>query len=124
MLSKPIQSLFNPKHLKCLTTQVSAGSCHRRFHTSRHDRQSAGLDFSLTEDQQSIRDMARKFAREEIAPKAAEYDKNGTYPRDLIVKAHELGIMTMHLPESVGGQGMGLLDSCESFFTDPSDTCD
>lgn len=112
MLSKPIQSLLNPKHLKSLTTQVSAGC---RFHTSRHDRQSAGLDFSLTEDQQSIRDMARKFAREEIAPKAAEYDKDGTYPRDLIVKAHQLGIMTMHLPENVGGQGMGLLDSCESF---------
>ena len=73
----------------------------------------SGLNFALTEEQQSYQDMARKFAREEVAPRAAQYDRDGKYPRELINKAHELGIMTMHLPESVGGQGLGLLDSCK-----------
>lgn len=73
---------------------------------------SSGLNFSLSDDQISYRDMARKFAREEIAPKAAEYDRTGKYPRELVTRAHELGILTMHLPESVGGQGLGLVDSC------------
>lgn len=115
MLSKPIQSIRTVKHLT--TSLTAAASCtrhgHRQSSSSSSSSSASGLNFSLTEDQQSIRDMARKFAREEIAPRAAAYDRSGEYPRELINKAHELGIMTGHLPESVGGQGMGLLDSCK-----------
>lgn len=113
MLSKSASSLLTVKHLKSLTKQASAAAA-ASIHTSRHDCQSeGGLNFNLTQDQQSIKDMARKFAREEIAPVAAEYDRNGTYPLELIKKAHALGITTMHLPESVGGQDLGLLDACK-----------
>lgn len=75
----------------------------------------SGFHFELSDDQKSIRDMVRKFAREEIAPKAPHHDKTGEYPWDILKKAHELGILTLHLPESVGGGGHGLFDSCEYF---------
>ena len=112
MLSKPVQSALRAKPLQRLAQQKPVQQ--RPFHSSQHVRQAAaGLNFSLSEEQQSYRDMARKFAREEIAPVAAEHDRTGKYPQELIKKAHELGIMTMHLPERVGGQGLGLVDSCK-----------
>jgi acyl-CoA dehydrogenase len=125
MLSKPMQSILTVKHLTSLTKQTPvAAACnrihgHRQSSSSTSSASSGGLNFTLTEDQLSIRDMARKFAREEIAPVAAAHDRSGEYPRDLINKAHQLGIMTGHLPESVGGQGMGLLDSCKLLLSAP-----
>ena len=40
-----------------------------------------------------------QFAREEIIPKAAEHDRTGEYPREIIKKAHEIGIMNLHVPK-------------------------
>lgn len=74
---------------------------------------SSGFHFELSDDQKSIKDMVRRFAREEVAPKAAHYDKTGEYPWDILKKAHELGITNLHLPESVGGGGHGLFDTCK-----------
>jgi len=72
-----------------------------------------GFNFELNEEQRSMQDMARKFAREEIAPKAPHHDKTGEYPWDILKRAHELGILTLHLPEEVGGGGLGLFESCK-----------
>lgn len=69
--------------------------------------------FELNEDQQALRDLSRKFAREVVAPKASHHDLTGEYPWDIIKQAHELGIMTHYLPESVGGGGLGLFESCK-----------
>jgi acyl-CoA dehydrogenase len=51
-------------------------------------------------------------AREEIAPKAAEYDKTMAFPWDIIKKIWELGILNPMIPENCGGPGLGCVDSC------------
>jgi len=56
--------------------------------------------------------LARKFAREEIAPKAQHYDKTGEFPWELVKKAHGLGLMNGHIPQEYGGLGLGVFDGC------------
>ena len=57
----------------------------------------------LTEEQTMIRDMARDFARERIAPNAAEWDRNKTFPADVLAEMGELGLYGMVVPEEWGG---------------------
>ena len=64
------------------------------------------MDFSLTEDQQMIRDAAREFAQNEIAPVAAEFDRSGEFPSETIKAAAELGFMGIEIPEEYGGSGL------------------
>ncbi|XP_023405241.1 medium-chain specific acyl-CoA dehydrogenase, mitochondrial isoform X4 [Loxodonta africana] len=59
-----------------------------------------GFSFELSEQQKEFQATARKFAREEIIPVAAEYDKTGEYPVPLIKRAWELGLMNINIPES------------------------
>jgi acyl-CoA dehydrogenase len=70
----------------------------------------AGVSFALTEEQRALRALAREFAAEEIRPRAAEYDEHQTHPADIIAKAHEVGLMNLHLPESLGGPGLPCFD--------------
>jgi butyryl-CoA dehydrogenase len=63
------------------------------------------MNFDLTENQKLIQDMMRKFAKEELEPKAAEIDKSGEFPIGNIKKLAELGIMGMIVPEEYGGAG-------------------
>lgn len=56
----------------------------------------------LNETQREFQETARKFAREEIIPVAAEYDKTGAYPWDIFKKAHQLGLVNTHIPEELG----------------------
>uniref|UniRef100_A0A8D0QXG3 Medium-chain specific acyl-CoA dehydrogenase, mitochondrial n=2 Tax=Sus scrofa TaxID=9823 RepID=A0A8D0QXG3_PIG len=72
----------------------------------------SGFSFELTEQQKEFQATARKFAREEIIPVAAEYDRTGEYPVPLLKRAWELGLMNTHIPESFGGLGLGIIDSC------------
>jgi acyl-CoA dehydrogenase len=65
-----------------------------------------GISFALTEEQKALRALAREFAEKEIRPKAAEYDEHSTHPADLIAKAHELGLMNVHISEEYGGLGL------------------
>jgi acyl-CoA dehydrogenase len=71
---------------------------------------SGGISFALTEEQKSLRRLAREFAENEIRPKAAEYDAHSTHPADVIEKAHEVGLMNPHLPEELGGAGLSGFD--------------
>ena len=64
------------------------------------------MDFALTEDQIMIRDAAREFAQNEIAPVAAEFDLSGEFPKQTIKAAAELGFMGVEIPEEYGGSGM------------------
>jgi butyryl-CoA dehydrogenase len=64
------------------------------------------MDFELTEEQKMIRDTAREFAQREVAPKAAELDKTGRWPSEIIEKMAELGFMGMAIPEQYGGAGL------------------
>ena len=64
------------------------------------------MNFSLTEDQIMIRDAAREFAQNEIAPVAAEFDLSGEFPAATIKAAAELGFMGIEIPEQYGGSGL------------------
>uniref|UniRef100_UPI00398EDE52 medium-chain specific acyl-CoA dehydrogenase, mitochondrial n=1 Tax=Pristiophorus japonicus TaxID=55135 RepID=UPI00398EDE52 len=71
-----------------------------------------GFNFELTDEQREFQATARKFAREEVLPAAAQYDRSGEYPVPLIKRAWELGLMNTHIPENCGGMGLGIFDSC------------
>src|SRR5919198_2516379 len=66
-----------------------------------------GVSFALTEEQKALRDLAHEFAEREIRPREREYDEHQTHPADVIAKAHELGLMNLHVPEEYGGFGLG-----------------
>jgi acyl-CoA dehydrogenase len=68
------------------------------------------VDFTLTDEQKSLREMAHDFAEKEIRAVAWEYDKDGTWPQDVIEKAWELGLLNTHLPPEYGGPGLGFMD--------------
>jgi acyl-CoA dehydrogenase len=70
------------------------------------------VHFGLTDEQQALQDTARRYAREEVAPVAAEHDRSGEFPRALIGKAWELGLVNCVVPETWGGVGLSKLDSC------------
>ncbi|MCL6612039.1 MAG: acyl-CoA dehydrogenase family protein [Peptococcaceae bacterium] len=63
------------------------------------------MNFDLTKDQQMIRDNVREFADNEIAPGAAERDKTGKFPLELIKKMADLGLMGLPVDEKYGGAG-------------------
>lgn len=73
---------------------------------------SAGPSFGLSEEQREFQDVARKFAREEIIPVAAELDKTGKYPIEIIKKAHSIGLLNGHIPADIGGLDMDILTGC------------
>ena len=70
------------------------------------------IGFELNEMQQAFQDLARQFARNEIAPIAAEHDTSGAFPREVLEKAWAAGLMNSHIPEDCGGLGLGTLDGC------------
>ncbi len=64
------------------------------------------VDFTLTDEQKDLRELAHSFAEKEIRPVAWEYDKEGTWPQEVIEKAWEVGLMNTHIPEEYGGPGL------------------
>jgi acyl-CoA dehydrogenase len=68
------------------------------------------VDFALTEEQTMISELAQKFAREVIAPNAAEFDAKAEFPVDIVSQARELGLMNVSVPEEFGGTGGSVLD--------------
>lgn len=67
------------------------------------------MEFDLNEEQSLVRDMARDFAREELAPRAKKHDKQGFIDPDILEKMGELGLWGLTVPEEHGGAGMGNL---------------
>lgn len=63
------------------------------------------MDFRLSEEQQMIRDTARRFADEVIAPRAAEMEATGEYPYDIMARMADLGMMGIPFPTAYGGSG-------------------
>jgi len=70
------------------------------------------LNFEFNEDSLALQELARKFAREEMMPKAAQYDQTMDYPYEIFEKAWELGLVNCHIAEDLGGMGLGCVDSC------------
>jgi len=63
------------------------------------------VDFEPTAEQREIQALARDFARQEIDPHAAEWDREHHFPRDVFAKLAELGLMGACIPEEYGGAG-------------------
>ncbi|MEM9014405.1 MAG: isobutyryl-CoA dehydrogenase [Pseudomonadota bacterium] len=73
------------------------------------------MDFALTDEQQAIKDMAARFAADELAPFAAEWDERHHFPVDVIKRSAELGLAGIYTREDVGGSGLGRLDAALIF---------
>lgn len=71
-----------------------------------------GPSFGLSEQQGEFQEVARKFAREEIIPVAAELDKTGAYPHEIVKKAHSIGLLNSHIPADIGGLDLDILTGC------------
>jgi alkylation response protein AidB-like acyl-CoA dehydrogenase len=73
------------------------------------------MHFALTEDQSAIQDTALTFARERIAPGAAEWDETCHFPVDVIREAASLGMASIYVPAEQGGAGLSRLDGALIF---------
>jgi len=70
------------------------------------------VDFTLTEEQQNMQEMAHDFAEKEIRPVAWDYDRDATWPQEIIEKAWEVGLLNSQLPAEYGGAGASYLEGC------------
>ncbi len=70
------------------------------------------IDFSLTDEQRQLQQLARDFAKNEIMPIASEYDQKEEMPWQVVEKAHEVGLLNTSIPEHAGGLGLGMVDEC------------
>lgn len=70
------------------------------------------MEYFLSEQQQMLRDLARKLARERIFPLAAELDEKEEFPREVLVWLAEADLMGVGIPEEYGGLGGGVLETC------------
>lgn len=68
------------------------------------------VNFGLTDEQLEIQQLAREFAKNEIAPVAEHYDRTHEYPWPVIKKAQEMGLTAMSVPEKYGGLGLSLFE--------------
>lgn len=91
-----------------LTRSASCGLATQSPQTNQEG--SLSLNFALSEEQRGYQDLARKFAKEEIIPVAAEYDRTGEYPIEIIKKAWNLGLVNLSIPEKYGGPGLAIMD--------------
>jgi acyl-CoA dehydrogenase len=74
------------------------------------EQRTAGVSFRLTDEQKALRKLAHDFAEREIRPKERAYDEHSTHPADVIAKAHELGLMNVHVPAAYGGVELGAFE--------------
>jgi acyl-CoA dehydrogenase len=70
-----------------------------------------GVSFELSEAQKALKKKVREFVQKEIVPVAADYDRTGEFPWDIIKKAFELGIFTCYIPKKYGGGGQGIFET-------------
>ena len=70
------------------------------------------MDFTLSDEQLALQETARRFARQEIAPVAAEYDQSGEFPHEIMKKAWETGLSSISIPADYDGVGLSLFESC------------
>jgi acyl-CoA dehydrogenase len=68
------------------------------------------IDFSLTEEQKALVEMARRFTKERIIPVAAEADRSSVFPKGVFEAAWEAGLVNLLVPNAYGGPGIGELE--------------
>ena len=67
------------------------------------------MDFSLSEKEQKLWERAKEFTHENITPRAQELEKKNEFPKEVVQKAYEAGLMNLHIPTKAGGPGLSLL---------------
>ena len=75
------------------------------IHNSQFEFRNFNMDFQLTEEQRAIRDLAREFAENEIAPFASEWDRTHEFPAHVYQKMGAQGLLGLPFPEEYGGAG-------------------
>jgi alkylation response protein AidB-like acyl-CoA dehydrogenase len=70
------------------------------------------MDFGFSDEQALLRQSVREFAEAELAPHVREWDEDQAFPRDLLLKLGELGLMGMQCPEAYGGSALSAVDYC------------
>jgi acyl-CoA dehydrogenase len=70
------------------------------------------VDFTLTDEQKDLRELSHNPAEKEIRPVAWDYDRDGTWPQEIIEKAWEVGLMNTHIAAEYGGPGLDYLSGC------------
>src|SRR6187455_1143533 len=75
-------------------------------------RSTRRMDVRLSEDQQLLRRSVREFAESELRPHVMEWDEAQQFPRALLTKCAELGLMGIQFPEQYGGAAMSSVDYC------------
>jgi acyl-CoA dehydrogenase len=70
------------------------------------------VDLSLTDEQKDLRELAHDFAEKEIRSVAWAYDRDSTWPQEIVEKAWEVGLMNTHIPEEYGGPGLDYVSGC------------
>jgi alkylation response protein AidB-like acyl-CoA dehydrogenase len=74
--------------------------------------QTAGPTFGLSEEQKMMQEMVRKFADDDVAPRAAAYDRSCEFPWDNVKQMGELGLLGVTIPDEYGGAGMDTISYC------------
>ena len=69
------------------------------------------MDFELNSDQKHYRDLAKSFSDKELKPNAGEWDKEAFFPKETLMKAGELGFLSLYVDTNLGGMGLGRLDA-------------
>lgn len=98
------------KALKSCSKRLNAILACRTFSTVQ--RSTAGISFELSDEQREFQDLARKFTKDEIIPKAAHHDRTGEFPWESVKKAHAAGLMNYHIGTEFGGSGLSVFDAC------------
>ena len=70
------------------------------------------VDFTLTDEQKDIRQLAHDFAEKEIRPVAWDLDRDSAFPHEIVRQAWEVGLMNSHIPQEYGGPGLDYLTGC------------
>ncbi|MDX1575550.1 MAG: acyl-CoA dehydrogenase family protein, partial [Kiloniellales bacterium] len=73
------------------------------------------MDFELSEEQRAIQDLARDFAAREMAPHAAQWDEDCSFPLETLRQAAALGFAGIYVSEDVGGSALARLDAALVF---------
>jgi len=74
------------------------------------------MDFGFSEDQKMIAEMARDFAKKEIAPHVEEDEENHYYRREILTQLGEMGLLGFSIPEEYGGNGLGWMEAVAALY--------
>ncbi|KAL1435371.1 hypothetical protein MTO96_010992 [Rhipicephalus appendiculatus] len=113
-VTKALRALKSIQHSRALSTEAAAAASKANH---------SGYCFELSDEQKEYQNLARKFAREEILPKAAHYDRTGevrhlifslvcSFPWDIVKKAFEVGLMNLSIPAKYGGPDLKSFEVC------------